>query len=276
MTSSQGFDSTGRWYREQDEVVHPPGKPDYSLRGRCAWDGFALTGVDDLSRTGTIQEYTGWRMPEMGPDCWFGRQFDVSSGRTLPEFLLTAPDLRMGPVSSNGLPVICATVENIQFIATVEIELDPEHGFAPRSLTYRDATIRVPYDRYEVLEFERHGDLWLPRRGRLETRYFHMTTEQSAAFREAKQRHGLTPASDARDPGVQAEYRRVLREAFGADEAPSAVMVPAIEVTWTYTNVNGAVPAQEFTVPFPEDYNVLNCFTNRVRKPGEAEWVDND
>lgn len=272
----QSFDERGRWAcRYNEQLRRSSDGSIVVLRGRMVFDGHAMSGTEETQESGTIEDYVGNRRTEAGIDCWLGRHVDGWGQKRLGEFLLDATDLHMEGPSSEGRPVVGATVVLNEVKAHVQVEIDPEHGFAPRSITIRDRAIGMPYWRYETTEFIEVDGIWLPCRGRHQTARFAPQPGEAERFQEALRSRGLSRQSDTLNPAVQAGYAEVLKEVFGRDEARSAPLVPPMEVEATYRNVNRPVEDAEFTLQFPVGYEVFDAFRNLVKRRDSTEWKKN-
>lgn len=273
--SSQMFDDRSRWFGAfRGESQSPDGI--IVLEDRMFYDGSRVIGLSDTNKSGTVQEYAGHRRNKEGIDCWLGRNEDISGQMRLGETLLASPDLHLSHYSSNNLPVVACTADMFgQLIALLEVEIDPEHDFAPRSITIRDRAIRLPYYHYEILEFVRVDDTWLPKRGRLVTRKFQPDKQMIQRFQEAQTANDLHGDIDVRDPAVQKRYLAALRAAFNADEAPSQPLVPPMEVEARDFVLNKPIDAARFIAPLPQDYFILDIFHDMVKKAGSDQWTEN-
>lgn len=244
------------------------------IEGRYVFDGHELYGLDPMLKSGTIRGYSGERVTEAGIDRWMGRHLHLAD-QSLAEMLVAAPDLALGGYSERGLPIITATVDMTPLLAFVEVEIDPEHGFAPRTILIRDRAMRTPYYRYTTTEFVNVAGAWLPAKGRLETRQADATAEQGMRLDAALRARGLSKTSDHRNAEVQEAFAEALREAFGVPEHPSAEMAPPIEVEVVYEQINALVDESEFRVELPEAYLVYDSLRDLVKRAGSSRWESN-
>jgi hypothetical protein len=274
--STQAFDDTGRWLHQFEDEVFDPKQGRLLFVGRTIFDGEWMYGHGRTGEAagGTIQAFDGHRVSQLGFDCWIGRHEDKTGARSLADYLLAAPDLRAWR-SEAGLPVLEATVLFPQVTALVEVHLDPSRGFAPQSITVRDRAIGVPYRRLHVTRWVEVDGLWLPAACDLESNYTELSEQDDARFADAMARHGLTRASDVRDPSVQRAYREVLQEAFGADEAPHLPLVPKIYVEFEYISLNTTLPEALFEAATPPDILIYDARHDTVRDPGATNWRPN-
>lgn len=273
--SSQVFDEHGRWRCEFEKALRGPEGERVTIKGAMYHDGSRLVGRDDSSETGAIREYAGERRSEVALDCWLGRHLDVIHGRRLGELLLAADDLQLAGRSERGLPLIAGTANLTPLVALLEVEIDPDHGFAPRSITVRDRLILVPYFRYEVHRYRKVGDVWIPESGSLETRQYQPTPEQARQLEEALRERGLGRGSNALNAAVQAGYKEVLREVFGSLEAPSSELVPRMTIEATKIEANMEVTEEELLVEYPRAYMVLDAFRDLIKQARSDEWSEN-
>jgi hypothetical protein len=272
--SRQVFDDQGRWRCEFEKALFGPDDERVTLRGAMFHDGARLVGRDEGSESGVIRAYSGERTIEPSLDCWLGRNVDVIHGRRLGELLLAADDLELVGQTDRGLPLLAATANITPLVACLEVEVDPEHGFAPRSLTVRDGLIRVPYFRYEVIRFHSVEGVWVPVSGSLESRKFLPTPEQAHKLEEALRERNLGP-SNPHDKGVQAGYREVLLQVFGTEEAPSAELVPLVTMEATRIELNVPITTEELQVDHPRSFTVYDAFRDLVKRAHSDEWVEN-
>lgn len=275
VRTHQAWDETGRWACDDVVELRPDGVP-VALRERTIFDGQWVRGYEQTQRGGTIQEDSGHRVRGTGIDAWFGRHVDMHCQKTLSEYLLEADDLRFAGFSAKGLPCVEATADLMLYVALVQVEIDPDHGFAPREIVLRDRAIRLPYYRFTVLDWAFESGVWLPRVGDFETRCFKPTAEQARKFGLALAAHGLSSrTSDCHTKVVQDAYLSVLREAFDADEAASVPLEPVMRCTATNIRVNVPIDEAIFQLEFPPDYLVLDVVRERLRKPHANAWIDN-
>lgn len=270
--SHQFFDDLGRWGADATEHIRRGDGSPVTIHAQRRFDGHRLMTCDIDKRSGIINEYGGERRGSEGVDCWLGRHIDVTGQKRLGELLAQSKDLALRGSSERGLPRIAATVLVYSLIAELEVEVDPEHGFAPRSITVRDRAVRVPYYRYETTSFVRVDDVWLPESGTVETRCYTPTPEQAAALKAALASRGCSKESDITKPEVQAVYAEVIPQVFGKDEASSSWLVPPKEIHATFRAVNRRIPAGLFVLDFPIDYSVLDRFNGLVKESGSTAW----
>lgn len=275
IRSHQWLDERGRWAcRHEDKLRENDGFAPLHTE-YLFFDGQWLKGWDENSKSGSINGYNGNRQQLAGIDGWFGRHVDVASHQRLSEYLLAAKDLRVARWSENGLPVLEATAELRYYVALLEVEVDPAHGFAPRSITMRDRLVRVPYFRCTVTEWTRVGELWLPCKGEYEARALKMSNEQAVRFAEELAAAGLSRDSDRFSPEVQAGFVAVLQRVFGSDEAPSAPRVPHTVVEAQYLGVNVDLGDKLFTARFPAAFHLYDTIHDFIRPPDAADWMFN-
>lgn len=236
------------------------------------FDGQWFTGWTDSSRSGSIREYQGDLTRGVAILAWIGRDLEGMERATLGELMLDAADLAFVGPDADGRPVIEATVPLEQYIALVQVTLDPEHGYAPREIVARDRLVRVPYRRYVTEEFTRVGDVWLPSKGILRTRYIQADPKDIERFGTLLQARGLS-RENVLDGATQRAYLDVLREVWGTDEIPSAEMVADIHVEARYLQLN--IPLDWPPAQPPPGYLMLDSTRDAVRPPGGEAWVEN-
>ncbi len=271
-TSRQCFDDGGRWAIDYTNYRGGDPKPGY-----FRFDGHALTAVNPTLQQATIGEDTGHRKGFCSIEAWLGRTLVAGGRARLGEVLLDASDLTLSGYSSLGCPVVSATVGLRDHITLLEVEIDPEHGFAPRAITQRDRALRVPYDRHETTTFVQVAGIWLPQCGRELTRQFSPTPEERAKFAASVAKRNLSPGEvDFFDPRVQTLYAEAVQEAFGAAEATSAPLVdPWIVVVTEYKSVNGPIPDARVQWTVDASFGVFDALLNLDKPAGSNVWRDN-
>ncbi|MFN0132816.1 MAG: hypothetical protein ACKVW3_09870 [Phycisphaerales bacterium] len=278
--STQSLDDSGRWRCDVLQRILPTAdakdnKEFIELRSTYALDGRTLFAFD-FRGSGTIRSYQNECRIMLSADCWLGRHVDLSRLRTLSELLLDSPDLRIERTSERGLPILACSTQLGEMIVTLEVEVDTEHGFAPRSIWVRDRTIRIPYDHLEVVEFTRISGVWLPKRGRLVTRMFQPAPDEMKSLQGALAARSLPMRPQAYDATTMAAYHAALVEAFQKPEAPSAPMVPPLSITIEYTAVNESIDETTFQAKYPREHGFLDVRRNLVKRAGTDVWVVND
>ncbi len=274
-SSAQCFDERGRW--AIDVTTRVPAGPtaapgeEVVLRERMVCDGSRMATFDLGTTTGKLTQYTGQRRSQESVDCWLGRHLEVDAQSRLGELLLGASDLALS-FSARGLPVVSGSVLLDHAASLVEVEVDPDHGFAPRVITVRDRAILVPHDRYETDSYTEIGGIWLPERGTVEKRMFAPTPAESRLFAEAVSRRGLARTSDYSDPEIRRLYADVVQEVYGAREARSAPLAPRKWLEVTYTSLNRAIDEGRFTWSIPEEYRMLDLYIGASKSRGSNQW----
>ncbi len=273
--SVQRFDSKGRWISTFDKVLRRRSdRSAIEVRGSVATDGVVVVGLDHVQQIGSITELRGQRGLELGFDCWLGRHIDTDNHRRLGEVLLEAADLRCD--RSGGCFVLSGTLVLAASISILEVEVDPNHAFAPRKITVRDAALRVPFVEYEVNEFISVDGVWLPRRGSLRTRQIHFPDGEFERFENALAEAGLSRNMDYTSPTVQAAYHKVVRDVFHSSEAPSKEKVAPVELEVEYVSVNVAQRTEDMVLKVPMEYRMYDAILDKVKAPGSDEWVPQD
>lgn len=274
-TSTQVIDDMGRWRSDFVDLARSASQAEpIEFRGRYAFDGVALSTFDSRG-SGTIRAYENDRRTVLAVDCWWGRQVDPTGHRSLPEILLESTDLRIERFSDRHLPILACSAELGPLLASVEVEVDTGHGFAPRSIWIRDRLIRIPYDHFEVEAFEHVGGVWLPSRGTLATRKFQPTPEQTAALTAALDARSLPLHPATLDAATVASYHAALQDAFHHSEAPSLPMVPVLSIEAHYASVNEPIDRSAFDATYPREFLILDTLRDRVKKAGTDEWLPN-
>ena len=142
--SEQCFDSRNRWTSTTHNKLYSKGQAKFvSVSSSMYFDGVRFTTIDNNRHTFLVSDYRGQRRTEAGVDCWLGRHVDLCGQFRLGELLLAAADLSRVADSKEGLPVVSGTVQLTQVVALLEVEIDVRHGFAPRTITIRDAGLRA-------------------------------------------------------------------------------------------------------------------------------------
>lgn len=276
FVTDQALDERGRWScRYVRKLLNPEGGDPIELRGRMVFDGHEVRGYEDTRASGTIRDYAGERVGEVAVDCWLGRHVYGDAEERLGELLLRSKDLAFRGMSPGGLPIVGGTAVLKHVVAEVEVEIDPDHGFAPRNITVRDRAIRVPYWQYTTTEYVCIDGIWLPRAGRHVSRKFNPTDEEWQRFVGALRSRGLSRLSDVLDPAVQAAYLDAIREAFGATEVRSEPLVPDMVVEADFRRVNAPLDDAEFILEFPLDYAILDSFRDLIKPAGTRDWLPN-
>lgn len=270
------LETDGRWAGSVVAQLWSSGDTRAIVRESFAYDGLGVTtGLDHGSKTGSIQDYSGTRGGKCVFGCWLGRELDPSGGQRLGELLLSGGDLEYLGVSDVGLPMIGGVVQLYKRRSYVEVEIDPGHGFAPRTIIDRDPKVRVPYATYRVLDYVEVNGVWLPERCRVTTKTFSPSGSQMAALEAALSRRGLSRESDAADHLVREGFRTALVEAFGSDEGPAGELVPEKEVLFLYEAVNTGLDKGAFQIDVPRSYEVLDVFRDHIKPAWSDRWVPN-
>jgi len=271
--SHQVFDDNLRWACDMMVTwADPPAGTAPVTEWHFRVDGQQkVAWAENDSRIG-ISASTTDRLSYSGPDAWLGRWLDGAGVRRLGETLAAAHDLTIFDADADQ-PVLTATAEFSSLIARVDVTIDVKRGGPPERITLRDRALNVAYYDYRVLEWTQVSGVWLPAVATLDTRKLAPMGEREAAFVEATAREGVGRGSDMFDAGVQAKFRRVIREVFGTDEAPSVPMMPTHRATFTYVAVNAPIPAERFTRMIALEDKAYNGLTDCVKSAGESEWV---
>ncbi len=272
--SVEWLDERGRWRSEVTVHTFDGAQGAYAVSKRAilAFDGEQMTTADHGRRSGLVREYQGEMYTWMAVDHAMGWRLDRAGHVRIGELLLDAKDLTLSGYSADGRPILVATVVLRPLVAQIEVELDPERGFAPCRIVVRDRALRVAYDRYVVERMVQLDGVWLPAQIYKESFSFSPGPDDGARLGRAIAEAGLSRESDMFDPAVQAAFGACVRAVFGTDEAPGTPMATPLRVTYEYTAVNAPIPDSVFRYVHPEDYVAFDGFLDTIKDKGSAEW----
>ncbi len=277
IESHQAFTADGKWSCQYTTRTQSADGSERVQKDHVVFAGQELHGCSLTGRGCTIRPWGGQSQSYMSIEVFLGRFVAGNGYKRLGEALLAATDLHMGPPSARGLPVVVATGPAGQLAAEFEVEIDPEHGFAARTIVVRDLLIRLPYARFEVMEFVENDGCWLPARGVATSRKFSPTPEEWKRFSDALAAESKDiPAATPEDPyptAIRVAHARALRTAFDADEAPSHPLVPPQRLEWKYLSVNKPLPDALFTFTFPQEFRAYDGLRDRVKPAGSETWT---
>lgn len=270
------MDDQRRWWCDVTTIFSgvPKGAP-ASQRGVFVCDGELMATHAEGTHVWVIRQDQGERFSYRAGGTLWGRWLDRVGQQRLGELLLSAKDLAVSSEPGAARPTVEGTVEITPLIARLVVEIDPAHGFAPSRITVRDRALNVPYYEYIIEQFAQVDGTWMPVKGRERTRYVKRLSQLGAAadrFRALVKAAGFDGPTDLFDPRVQERYREIVREAYGADEAPSEPMGPEAVYTIEYVGVNRPLPDAMFKVEFGKDDTVYDALRDRVKKPGTDAW----
>lgn len=271
LESTHAIDDLGRWSFDEHSFKDNPDRPNTQRSFR--YNGEVLDGWGGRPNHHVLSAPRGQRFTTTGVDTFLGRWLDRIGQRRLGEMLLAASDLEHTRDKITGNPVLQATVALDPLVALLEVEIDPAHDFAPSRIWVRDRALRVAYYTYEIVEWVRVDDIWLPARAKHSTRRLVPMGELGVVFGKNLEAEGIGHPADFSDPQVQRAYERVLQKTFGAVEAPSEPMSPPQELSFRYIAVNDELPEQTFAPAFAAEDAVFDGLRNRARAPGGTTWV---
>jgi hypothetical protein len=273
---SHGYvDERRRWRCEMTTHFFPaPENGQASQTGLFLCDGVRMAVRGQDAGAWVIRADMGERYTYDCAGTLWGRWLDRVGQQRLGELLLSANDLEVSAQPGTHGPVLRGTVVLWPLVALLEVEVDPDHGFMPRRIVVRDRALHVAYYTYRADQFVQMNGCWLPTRGSLHCRFVKpFEGDQGERFRQLVAEAGLDADVDLRDPNVQRAYARIVREAFGADEAPSEQMTPDAAIEIEYLAVNREFPDDLFWFTHTADDTVFDALRDLIKQKGSDQWT---
>ena len=115
--------------------------------------------------------------------------------------------------------------------------------------------------------------IWLPERGVWEGRRIALDDDGRKKLAQALQARQLSREADFKDSRTQARFLEAVREAFGKDEPPTALLAPPIRIEMTYKRVNEGGDECVFDMQVPVEYAGTDEFTRREKPAGSRVWT---
>lgn len=260
----------GRWACDETTWLPFEGEEELAVANfSYRFDGNALSTLHAETSMGVVRErryadVAMWATPLK----FLGRYFDIEKGRTLPELLSDASDVRVRDGDVPGSRVVSGFLVSSGRVWLIEAQVDPSRGFAPTRIALYDGLIGRPADVIQIDRLERHADCWIPVEG-VETVYYldPETMKGELWERYADGMAALAPPGESPDatvPAVREAVRRLIRDVYGPGGIPTAELAPPHRLTVTIERVNEPIPPKEFELVLPPDAVIVDWLRGRA------------
>ncbi|HYE02000.1 MAG TPA: hypothetical protein VD963_02065 [Phycisphaerales bacterium] len=280
-----GFDDLGRWFvRSEYSTADREAGTLGVTRGYRFYDGERLFGMDPVLMRGVVKDDDNDNHYVTSPPHLLGRYVDYEHWRPLHAFLGDAESLAYEPPSAaEPWPLVRAQVRLFGAPHTVEVRVDPVHGFSPRRIRLM-APLGDPQMVLETLRYTEVSGVHLPSVG-LSHHYIRWMIERRSEelARVEADRPNWPLAADLSGPlGALDEATRAqiseavlrLRVSGPCPREPSVVYAPAGAadsvgaygpnvMVCNYSMANRPLPPEAFWLPMPPGKEIYDGYRAR-------------